>query len=380
MIDYVEIRSADTRELIGIIDTATSIIWHDVYYGVGDFDIQVPCTSRNTATLREGNYVTRYNARNVGIIERVEITYSPQNGRMIVAAGRFAKSLLDRRVIYKLKSTHSVSPTTLRGNVEAAARTLVNDHAINCTFDKARNMSELKLGAYANTAARIVDDGGDASRKQVTYRGLLEYTDELLQEYGMGAYCALDANDRKLAYTVFNASDKSIGNTAGNSPVIFSQDFDNLLSSEYTYNSANLKNTVLIGGEGEGEKRFCSLIARAAATGSARREMWVDASAEARTYTDENEEEKTLTDAEYAQVLEAAARQEVTQYTSVETFNGEIDLSNSTFVYGADADFYIGDIVTVQDVEIGLYINPRLLEVTEVQDAQGYRISAKYGA
>lgn len=379
MIDYVEVRDAGTRALIGIVDTATSIIWHNVYFGVGDFDIEAPCTSRNVEILREGNYITRPDARNVGIIEHAEITYSPQYGRMIVASGRFAKSILDRRIIYKLKSTHSVSATTLRGNVETAARTLVNDHAINCTFDAARNMSELKLGAYANTTARIIDDDGYASRKQVTYRGLLEYTDELLQEYGMGAYCALDASDGKLAYTVFNGVDRSMGNAAGNPPVIFSQDFDNLLSSSYTLDTANLKNAVLIGGEGEGEKRFCSVIARASVTGSARREMWVDASAEARTYTDENEEEQTLTDAEYAQVLEAAARQEEAQYTIVETFDGGIDLTNSTFKYGADADFYIGDIVTVQDVEIGLYIFPRILEVTEVQDAQGYRISAKYG-
>lgn len=379
MIDYVEIRSASGRELIGIIDTAVSVIWHGVYFGVGDFEVYAPCTPENVAILRDGNFVTRHNERNVGIIESVEITYDPQNGRMIVAAGRFAKSMLDRRIIYKLKSTHSVSPTTLRGNVEAAARSLVNDHAINCPFDAARNMAELKLGAYANTAARIVDGDGYASRKQVTFKGLLEYSDELLREYGMGAYCALDESDGKLAYTVFNAVDRSMGNAAGNAPVIFSQDFDNLLSSAYTLNTANLKNAVLIGGEGEGEARFCYVVARTSATGSARREMWVDASSETRTYT-EGETETTLTDAEYAQQLESTARQEEAKHTIIETFDGKIDLTNSTFKYGAGADFYLGDIVTVQDVELGLYINPRLLEVTEVQDANGYQISAKYGA
>lgn len=44
MIEYVEVRSASTREIIGIIDNSKSIIWHDVYYGVGDFEIYAPCT------------------------------------------------------------------------------------------------------------------------------------------------------------------------------------------------------------------------------------------------------------------------------------------------------------------------------------------------
>ena len=38
MISYVEILNTE-RELIGIIDTAKSIIWHSVYFGVGDFEI-----------------------------------------------------------------------------------------------------------------------------------------------------------------------------------------------------------------------------------------------------------------------------------------------------------------------------------------------------
>ena len=37
-IEYVEIRNTNA-EVIGIIDAAQSIIWHSVYFGVGDFEI-----------------------------------------------------------------------------------------------------------------------------------------------------------------------------------------------------------------------------------------------------------------------------------------------------------------------------------------------------
>ena len=43
MIEFVEIRGHDTN-IIGIIDTAQSVIWRSVYFGVGDFEIYAPAT------------------------------------------------------------------------------------------------------------------------------------------------------------------------------------------------------------------------------------------------------------------------------------------------------------------------------------------------
>lgn len=373
-IEYVEIRSAIDRELIGIIDNAKSIIWHCMYYGAGDFEIYAPCTPEAVSLLAAGNYVTRYNDDNVGIIERVNITYNAQDGRMIIASGRFAKSLLDRRIIYTL-SGYSVSPTILRGNVEDAARKLVTQNAINCTFDSGRNIAELVLGTDAGISKTIVDDSGAAADKQVTHDNLLTYSDSLLEEYGIGAKCVL--NDAlKLAYTVYAGADRSADNSDGNEPVIFSQDFDNLISTTYSYDESLLKNTALIGGEGEGEARFHAIV-KSSASGAARREVFVDASRSSRTYKDENGEEQTLTDSEYNGQLETVGLQAISSLSITETFDGEIDLTNGSFQYRRDFD--IGDIVTIQDTEIGLYINARILEITEVQDDNGYQLNAVYG-
>lgn len=373
-IQYIEIRSASDRELIGIIDDAKSIIWHDVYYGVGDFEVYAPCTPESVSLLIVGNYVTRYGDDNIGIIEKVNITYSAQDGRMIIASGRFAKSLLDRRIIYTL-SGHSVSPTILRGNVEDAARKLVEQNAINCDFDTSRNIQELGLGIDAGIAKTIVDASGAAADKQVTHDNLLEYTDSLLEEYGIGAKCVL--NDAlKLAYTVYVGADRSADNSDGNEPVIFSQDFDNLISTTYSYDESLLKNTALIGGEGEGEARFHAIV-KSSASGAARREVFVDASGSSRTYKDENGEEQTLTDSEYNGQLETVGLQAISSLSITETFDGEIDLTNGSFYFRKN--FNLGDIVTIQDTEIGLYINARILEITEIQDDNGYQINAKYG-
>lgn len=375
MIEYLEIRSANTREIIGIVDNAKSILWHDVYYGVGDFEIYVPCTVSAVAVLAHGNYVTRYGCKNVGIIENIEITYNARDGRMIVASGRFAKSLLDRRIIYKM-SGNVVSPTILSGNVESAARSLVADNAISCAFDAGRNMSELALGASAGITKRIRDDDGYATDKQVTYQNLLEYTDGLLEEYEMGAYCCIDSSG-KIAYTVFEGVNRSVDNVDGNSPVIFSQDFDNLLSTDYLRDESTYKNTALIGGEGEGEARFCTMLKSATVTGSARREMFVDASDLTQTYTDNDGNEVTLTADEYSKQLKAEGAQELAEMVITETFDGGLDLSNGSFTF--NEDYALGDLVTVQDIDAGLYVNARILETTEVQDENGYQIDAVFG-
>lgn len=371
MIEYVEIRGSDTR-VIGIVDIAKSIIWHSVYFGVGDFEIYAPASHDVIRLLQIGHYVTRPDNAEVGIIESINIADNEQDGTMIIASGRFAKSILDRRLIYKLSGTSNAA-TTLYGNVETEVRQVVYENAINCPFDSKRNIPLLALGDLSNIPLRIVDGNGNAARKQVSYGNLLEYTDGVLAEYGLSALCVLQ--NGALQYKVYQGNDRSVNNTAGNIPIIFSREYDNLTASEYLYNSATEKNVALIGGEGEGLNRFYSLVDKAAA-GLQRREMWVDASSIAKTYKDENDVDQTYTDAQYKAMLDAQGTQDLATQIVTETYNGTIDVTNGNWVYGRD--FALGDIVTTQDSKIGIYANVRIQEATEVQDENGYTVDIQY--
>ena len=371
MIEYVEIRGTDT-DVIGIIDVAKSVIWHSIYFGVGDFEIYTTLTPDGLDLLKIGHYVTRPDNDDVGIIERINVVNSDQDGVMIIASGRFAKSILDRRLIYNLSGT-SNKATTLYGNVENEVREVVYNNAINCAFDSKRNIPVLTLGAVAGIPLRIVDANGNAARKQVSYGGLLDYTDGVLAEYGIAAKCILGAGG--LQYVVYSGANRSIDNPDGNAAVIFSQEYDNLTESEYEYNSTPEKNAVLIGGEGEGVARFYSMI-EGTQTGLQRREMWVDAASISKVYKDAADVEQTYSDAEYKAMLDAQGKQQLTPLVASESFNGTIDITNGNWVYGDD--FALGDIVTVQDNNIGVYVNVRIREITEVQDENGYTVEAVY--
>lgn len=370
-IEYVEIRDEST-DIVGIIDAAKSIIWHGVTFGVGDFEIYAQATRENIALLQAGYFVTRPDDLDVGIIEAIDISEEERDGAMITASGRFAKSILDRRMIYNLSGSVN-TPTILRGNVETEVRRVVYENAINCAFDSRRNIPILELGDVAGIPLQIVDADGQAAQKQTSFKNLLEYTDEVLAEYGLASTVILDAEARKLRYVVYAGVDRSTDNVYGNEPIVFSKDFDNLASSRYQLNAATEKNAALIGGEGEGVERFYSFIAGAQA-GLQRREMWLDASSINKTYKDDSDAEKTYSDAEYKAMLDAAGAQALAQHVIAETFEGTMDITHSPWLY--NRDFALGDIVTVQNNEIGKYVNVRLREVLEVQDESGYTIQA----
>lgn len=371
MIEYIEVRGSDT-EIIGIIDVARSIIWRSVYFGVGDFEIYAQATPEIINLLRVGRYVTRPDNEKVGIIESVHVATNEQDGTMITASGRFAKSMLERRIIYNLSGS-SNNATILRGNVETAVREVVKDNAISCAFDSKRNMPLLMLGDSSNIPLTIIDADGNAAAKQVTYENLLAYTDGVLEEYGLGATCKL--NGGKFRYVIYRGIDRSADNISGNIPIVFSKEFDNLTASEYLYNATTEKNVALIGGEGEGIERFYTLIAGSEA-GLQRREIFIDASSIKKKYKDENDVEQTYTDAEYKAMLDAKGKQDIEPLTATESLNGTIDATNGNYIYGRD--FALGDIVTVQDNELGIYSNVRIREAIEVQDENGYTVEINY--
>lgn len=370
MIEYVEIRQKSDREIIGLIDVAQSIIWHSKYYGVGDFEIYAAATTKHVELLKEDNYVTRPNDIEIGIIESVQKTTS-KDGDMLVASGRFAKSILDRRHIYKL-SGKTNTPTILSGKVETAVRSLVTNNAINCSFDSRRNISILQLGALSNIPAIIVDEDGNTTQKQVSYENLLEYTDELLQEYKLGSTITLDDATNKLKYSIYEGANRSIDNNDGNEPIIFSQEYDNLTGSEYLLAKSTKKTAALIGGAGEDLERFYSLIP-GTETGLDRRETWVDASSLNKTYKNEGEsQEHEYTDAEYRAMLNAKGKQELAIAKTTENFTGDININGGQ--WRLNEDYWLGDIVTFQDNIINKYKNVRITEITEVQDENGYQV------
>ena len=112
------------------------------------------------------------------------------------------------------------------------------------------------------------------------------------------------------------------------------------------------------------------------ASGLERREVWVDASSQSKFY-ETGEERKEYSDQEYLSLIKSAAQQTLSEFQITEIYKGEINVNNS--IYEFRKDYNIGDIVTIEDKELGIYFNPRIISVMEAQNEQGYSISVSYG-
>jgi len=377
MINFLQVLNKN-KEVVFIIDAANSIIWHSRYYGVGDFEIYMRATPEALVHLAIGNYISREDESEIGIIEEVDISFSLESGYMLTVIGRFVKSILDRRHVFALSENLNL-PTLFVSNtrVESAARQLVLENAIDCTFNSQRNIPDLALDADKGLPAIIVDEDGNPAPKQISCENLLTCGDELLKEYHYGAWMKLRRSDGKFLYEVYSGADRSFDNTDGNIPIVFSTDFDNLNSCEYSQNDAPKKNAAVIGGAGEDSVRFFTYLSTGTNSGLELRETYVDASAINRTYVDEGtgtEEEYEPED--YTNMLNQEAQNALSQLTELEAFGGNINVNSETFKY--KRDFFLGDVVSIQDNYLNKYVNVRVAEVTEVQDENGYHIEINF--
>lgn len=211
----------------------------------------------------------------------------------------------------------------------------------------------------AEDAAQVTVHHGISA--QYTGTGLLATLQEIGKAYGLGFRVVTeDHNIISLIFEIINGTDRS-ENQAANDPVIFSPEFENLLSSNYILDTTKYKNVAIVAGEGEGKKRKTATLG--GASGLARREMFVDA-------RDLSSNEGEISEADYTAQLVGRGAEKIAEHQITESFDGEMDTGNT---YILDADYTLGDIVTIEN-EYGIRKNVRISAIVEAWDAEGYTV------
>lgn len=327
---------------VGIIENPTSAIWTRRYQQPGDFELYFPATVEMLSLLADDFYITRQDAPEVMIIEHVEIVTDAEEGNYILVSGRGVEAVLGRRIIE--------AQTAINGRVDAAVRRLILENAISPT-NPARRLPLLSMPAQSIISTTM--------RAQYTGTNLLEAVQEICKAYGLGFRAVADTS-QTLAPRIelLKGTNRSEGQTAA-SPVIFSAEYENLLSSSYVLDTKNYKNVAIVAGEGEGKARKRATYG--SASGMDRREIFVDA-------RDISTNDGEIGADEYTAQLMARGAEAVAEHLLAESFDGEIDTAN-TFVL--DVDYTLGDIVTVEN-EYSIRKNVRVSAIMETWDTEGY--------
>ena len=332
---------------IAMIDDYISLIWTTRYYKVGDFELCADISRINI--LHIGNYIMRYgDDAHVGIIEEIKFQHNEDLQEMIIVKGRFLPAILARRVIS--------SQTQVSGTIANAIRTLINDNAINPSI-AARKINGLTFSS-AITSAETMD-------AQYTGENLLSTIESICETYLIGFDCTLN-NNNGFDFTLYEGVDRSY-NQSSNPYVVFSDKYDNLLTSEYTEDYNEYTTDVLVGGEGEGAARTMVWSAKQSQSGLDRYEKFLNASS---AVTNEN----IITQATYEKQLQGLGLEQLTTYTTA--FSGEVDFSG--VVLGDTLN--VGDICVIENSTWKLSINTRLIEVIESVGENGvYKAVPTFG-
>lgn len=336
-------------EIIDFIDTFSSLEWVKRYFDNGDFVLNTVADLKTVQTLKKRNYLVREDDESIMIIEKINLVTSAEAGNKIAVSGRSIESILERRIVWT--QTNSRTGET----AEEFIRRLINENAIN-PADQKRKIPRLKLGALKGFKETI--------NKQVTGDNLLKVTKEICQAYNYGFKITMN-NEGSLVFDLYRGEDRSYSQSV-NPYVIFSDDFDNIINTEYEYDETNIANVALIGGEGEGADRKYQTVGDS--EGYERYELFVDAK-------DISSNNGEITALEYNKLLIERGNEKIAENTFTESYSGEVE---TTLTYKYKEDYNLGDVVQTVN-EYGIEAAPRIIEVIESENENGYRVVPTFG-
>lgn len=336
----------DQFERLAIVDDYSSFIWSTRYYTSGDFQLMVDVNETNMQLFQKDYYVVRDDDENVGIIEDIMIQRNEDAHEVLVVKGRFLDAIIARRII--------AVQTTVNGKISACIEQLLTDNIINPSIS-ARKIANFTISSYEiNTTMHA----------QYTGKNLLDTISDICKTYGIGYKVTLN-DDHEFVFQLYEGVDRTYDQTA-NPWVIFSDTYDNLLSSQYEENYQQIATAVLVAGEGEGLDRKTAWVTDGS-TGLDRHEVYKD---QRNVRSNDGE----ITDEEYQELLEEAGKESLTKYTTA--FTGKVYFDNITY----KQDIGMGDLCVIENSRWGIYINSRLVEVIEsVNEAGEYSITPTFG-
>ena len=329
-------------EATNVVDVFKSLIWTDRYYECGDFEISTYPTIEDIELFKQDYYLYNANSDRLMIIEKIQISSDVEEGSSMIVSGRSLESILDRRVLW--------NDISISGNLQLGIKSLITDNIIS------PSKPERKIDNFIfedSTDPRITVMAFDAQYKAGD--NLYDIIVDLCKERSLGFKVTLNAS-KQFVFKLYLGEDRSYEQDT-NDYVIFSPNFDNLISSNYIESKSSYKNVCLVGGDGEGTARKFTAVGNT--SGLERREMFTEASS---ISSDE------VSATQYTAQLVQKGREDLAQNTEVVTFEGEADTA-TMFVYGQD--FFIGDIVQISN-EYGHENRVRVLELVISEDESGY--------
>lgn len=331
--------------LLGVVDEIKALVWTRRYWDCGEFSLLVPLTDRHAQLFRTGRIIARKDSDEAGQARYITISRDANGLEQMEIKGLFlthwlgTRLLLERllltapthQILQRIVTANLISPTDSRRAIPklTLAPANLDDETLSCTAEPLENVLDVcsSRAKLAKIGFRIISDLRTGTHSFSVYKG----------------------RDCTAAQTV-------------NTPCIFSPDFDNVLSQEYTHSVENVATAVYVKGqESEDEPPLVAEVAQPGLIGLDRVEHLDADEAISRSYM-KNGTEYHLSDAEYLELLGARGAQVLDNKSGYNNFTSFL-YTHGHLKYKRDYD--LGDRVTCINRRWGVRIDVRITEVTE---------------
>lgn len=374
-------------ELQGFIKTYFSFRFTRKLWEIGQFELHVKNTEQNSKALKIGNIIF-VDEKRAGLIDSINIT---EKDNKLVAKGKELKGITSYRIVIPDMKDDSQFfgydryPEPVAGETVAAAPAeSVFKHYVN---------KHLAQGADPNRQIENLVVAPDLQRGgMMSWSSRFDVLSDVLKKIGdwaqMGYCINLDLKNKQMVFDVIPQKDSTAG---GDSPVIFSSEYNNLTETSFTVDDNSRKNVAYVGGAGSDEDRAIKSVVKDESNlnsetnktqddtygvkvlsdsfgqkkavptpkGLNRRETWIDAGS-----IDDMDE------------LEYEGQYRMQDMKRAETVDA--DILNTRFTDYLDK-WDLGSVVTVRSKKIGYEIDKLITEVQESYESNGTTIRSIFG-
>lgn len=370
----MELRVFDkTIEPLGAIDELDSLLWHMKYFDAGTFSLLAPITENNSKLLVEGNIIVKHDGKKEvtdaagGVWRRAaQITYKhitkDENGlEQIEAQGYMLSWWLNKRCIYpQIVAT-------------ATNQSLINTIVTNNCGSRAaasRQFPQFTILEQETIEGSQVEYANEVCAK------LSQEVKARAQAGKLGYDILINEREKKYGFYLYKGKDLTAKNSEGNTPCIFSREFDNVNEQEYTASIENCGNFIYVqGAADDSSNQPIVTVDGEGATGLDLDEVFCDATDIARKYQS-GETEVMIPLGTYLQMLKTRGETELEGYGKNINFVSTI---NTTSNLKFKVDFDLGDRITCKEEKWGIQIDARITEVKEIYQKGTEEIEATFG-
>lgn len=227
--EIIEIYVLDKNlNMVSIVDTYESLIWVNRYNDEGECELYTEASESNLKLFKKDYFLIRTDDKMVCRIEKIQITTDTESGNHLIITGYDIKKILNQRIDRR--------KCYLNGKAEKALRNIVTS---NFTQNNSRGIRDSNgnvifvVKTDRNLSGSIYDF--------IEYVNVGEFVKSKCKLHNWGYEITLEEslNGKKFYFDIYKGTDRSAS-------VKFSKDFDNLISTKYTFDNTAFKNTATI--------------------------------------------------------------------------------------------------------------------------------------